>query len=189
MKDYQIYLILINILGLLFGGISLIQKNVKIQMYTNIFSGIISLFGGTLGVLLSFFLLDRKIKKENAMIKIFTLCLLIVQIIFYLILYNILTINFSFNNFFIKNKYILFYLILINVLSFIVYGIDKYKAIHNKRRIRIVTLLLLAFIGGSIGSFFAMYLFRHKTNKTYFKFGIPIIFVTQIVLYFFLISL
>lgn len=189
MKDYQIYLILINILGLLFGGVSLLWKNVKIKKYTNIFLAIISLFGGTLGVLLSFFLLDRRVKKENAMIKIFVLCLLIVQIIFYLIFCNSLTINFSFNNSFIKNKYILFYLILINVLSFIVYGIDKYKAVNNKRRIRIVSLLLLAFIGGSIGSLFAMYLFRHKTNKTYFKFGIPIILVTQIIFYFFLISL
>lgn len=189
MKDYQIYLILINIFGFFWGCISLLQGNEKIKKYMNIFSAIISFFGGTLGVLLSFFLLDRKIKKENAMIKIFLLCLLIVQITFYLIFCNSLTINFSFNNSFIKNKYILFYLIIINIISFIVYGIDKYKAINNKRRIRIVTLLLLAFIGGSIGSLFAMYLFRHKTNKTYFKFGIPIILVTQIIFYFFLISL
>ncbi len=191
MEDYQVYLILINIFGLLVGWITLLQKGTNKKSNMNLFLEIISLCGGSFGVLLSFVLLDRKIRKENAMVKIFVLCLLIIQITFYLMLCKkiINVSSFSFYDYFIKNKFFLYYLILINVFTFIIYGVDKYKAIHSKRRVKIATLLFLAFLGGSIGSILAMYLFRHKTNKTYFKFGIPLILVTQIIFFLFLINL
>ena len=38
-------------------------------------------------------------------------------------------------------------------------------AIKKRSRIRVATLLSLAFIGGSVGGLSAMYLFRHKTNS------------------------
>ena len=44
---------------------------------------------------------------------------------------------------------ILIYLLIINVVTFFAYGIDKYKARHDKWRIPEATLLLLAAIGGS----------------------------------------
>jgi uncharacterized membrane protein YsdA (DUF1294 family) len=69
-------------------------------------------------------------------------------------------------------------------VTFIVYGIGKYNAIEHRSRIRIVTLLGLAFIGGSIGGLLAMHIFRHKTKKDYFNVGIPLIIVMQIVLIF-----
>jgi uncharacterized membrane protein YsdA (DUF1294 family) len=64
--------------------------------------------------------------------------------------------------------YIYYYFIIINILSFILYGIDKFKAIINKRRISEKFLLLLAVFGGSIGSLLGMIIFRHKTQKIYF---------------------
>ena len=39
-------------------------------------------------------------------------------------------------------KVIVIYLLVINVVTFIVYGIDKYKAKHDKWRIPEATLLL-----------------------------------------------
>lgn len=117
MEDYDIYLIIINIFGLVFGGIFSLQRNIKIKRFMYIFLVVISLFGGSLGILLSFLLLDRKIRKENAMLKIFVLCLLVVQIIIYLVFCKNVISNFSFSfyDFCIKNKFFLFYIIFINI--------------------------------------------------------------------------
>lgn len=64
----------------------------------------------------------------------------------------------------------IYYFILINILTFILYGIDKKKAIKGKYRISEYHLLLCSFIGGFIGSFFGMKLFHHKTKKILFWF-------------------
>ena len=63
------------------------------------------------------------------------------------------------------------------------------KARSGKRRYKIVTLLGLCFIGGSIGGLVSMYIFNHKTNINYFTRGIPIIIVTQIVISIFLVNI
>lgn len=60
------------------------------------------------------------------------------------------------------------YLIIINIISFILYGLDKYKAIINKWRIPESVLLTISFLGGGIGSLLGMYIFRHKTKKKKF---------------------
>ena len=43
---------------------------------------------------------------------------------------------------------LLYYLIVINIVSFLVYGIDKWKAKQGSWRISEATLLILAVIGG-----------------------------------------
>lgn len=68
-----------------------------------------------------------------------------------------------------------YYLLIINILTFIIYGIDKYKSIKHKYRISEATLIILAIIGGTIGAFFGMILFHHKTKKKKFIISIPII--------------
>ena len=77
---------------------------------------------------------------------------------------------------------ILIYLLIINVVTFIVYGIDKYKAKHAKWRISEATLLLLAAIGGSIGAWCGMKVWHHKTMHKKFKYGVPAIFILQVAL-------
>ena len=77
---------------------------------------------------------------------------------------------------------ILIYLLIINVVTFIVYGIDKYKAKHAKWRISEATLLLLAAIGGSIGAWCGMKVWHHKTMHKKFKYGVPVIFILQVAL-------
>lgn len=49
-------------------------------------------------------------------------------------------------------KIIGIYLLIINVVTFALYGIDKWKAIHNKWRVREATLLITVLIGGSLGA-------------------------------------
>ena len=76
----------------------------------------------------------------------------------------------------------LYYLIAINIVTFIVYGIDKVKAMKGKWRISEATLLILAVIGGSIGALLGMKVWRHKTMHKKFKYGLPLILLAQIAL-------
>lgn len=76
-----------------------------------------------------------------------------------------------------------YYLITINIYQFIIMGLDKLLAIKKKNRISEKTLLLNAFIGGSIGSIFGMYIFRHKTKKIKFKLLYPTFFIIHLFIY------
>ena len=77
-------------------------------------------------------------------------------------------------------KIILCYLLAVNIATFLLYGIDKYKAKKNRWRISEATLLTVAAIGGSIGAWAGMRVWHHKTMHKKFKYGIPIIIITQI---------
>ena len=91
--------------------------------------------------------------------------------------------------FFIGNPWALLalYLLLINLATFLVFGLDKWKAKRKEkkdtvRRIPEKTLFLSALLGGSIGTIAGMQLFRHKTRHWYFVVGIPAILIVQIAL-------
>ena len=74
------------------------------------------------------------------------------------------------------------YLIIINFIAFFLYGLDKRKAQKNRWRITEKTLIGIAVIGGSLGAFTGMKLFRHKTKKRKFSFGIPLVILMQAIL-------
>lgn len=80
-------------------------------------------------------------------------------------------------------KLFLAYLILINLVNFILFGIDKYRARHGKWRIPEATLFTVAIIGGSIGAYVGMSVWRHKTKHKQFTIGIPLIILLQLALY------
>lgn len=85
--------------------------------------------------------------------------------------------------------YSLYYLLVVNTLTFLLYGIDKYKAKKARWRISEATLLMMAVIGGSIGAWAGMRLWHHKTMHKKFKYGIPLIILLQVVLVFYLHNL
>ena len=80
------------------------------------------------------------------------------------------------------------YLIAINVVTFFMYGIDKWKAKRSKWRISETTLLGMAVIGGSIGAWLGMRMWHHKTMHKKFQFGIPLIIVAQVAMIIWLTS-
>ena len=77
---------------------------------------------------------------------------------------------------------IICYLLAVNIATFLLYGIDKYKAKKSKWRISEATLLTMAAIGGSIGAWAGMRLWHHKTMHKKFKYGIPLIIIMQVAL-------
>ena len=77
---------------------------------------------------------------------------------------------------------IICFLLAVNIATFLLYGIDKYKAKKGRWRISEATLLLMAVIGGSIGAWAGMRLWHHKTMHKMFKYGIPVIIIFQVAL-------
>ena len=60
-------------------------------------------------------------------------------------------------------------LITINLLAFTAFGVDKAKARAGRWRVQESTLLLFAFLGGTLGAYAGRSLFRHKTRKQPFN--------------------
>ena len=79
-------------------------------------------------------------------------------------------------------RIIIIYLLVINIATFFTYGIDKWKAKKSKWRIREVSLLTLAVLGGSIGAWLGMKVWHHKTMHKKFKYGVPAILILQLAL-------
>ena len=79
-------------------------------------------------------------------------------------------------------KFMAAYLILINLIGVAVMGMDKAKAKKHAWRIPEKTLFFVSLIGGSVGTWAGMYLFRHKTKHWYFVIGMPAILILQIMI-------
>lgn len=75
------------------------------------------------------------------------------------------------------------YLIAINIIAFVIYGIDKQKAIRKQWRIPEAQLLAVAAIGGSAGALLGMQFFHHKTRKWKFRLGVPLILAVQLIVW------
>lgn len=79
-------------------------------------------------------------------------------------------------------RIVILYLVAINGVTFLLYGIDKFKAKRSRWRIPESVLLGLAVIGGSVGAWLGMIVWRHKTQHNKFRYGIPLILAIQIAL-------
>ncbi|WP_311525915.1 DUF1294 domain-containing protein [uncultured Parvimonas sp.] len=83
-------------------------------------------------------------------------------------------------------KLLISIIFMMNLISFTIFYIDKRKAIKGKNRISENSLLLSAFLFGSIGAFLSMQIFRHKTQKLKFKILVPLFFALQVVCIYYL---
>ncbi len=78
------------------------------------------------------------------------------------------------------------YLLIMNTIGVVIMGSDKSRARRKVWRIPEQNLFLVSVLGGSIGTWAGMYLFRHKTKHWYFVIGMPLILVLQLVFLYFL---
>ena len=74
-------------------------------------------------------------------------------------------------------QYTLIWVICLSILLFFMMGADKHRAKRKKFRVSEAALFLLALLGGALGGWVGMYVFRHKTRHWYFKLFFPIITV------------
>lgn len=73
-----------------------------------------------------------------------------------------------------------YFLFAINFAGFVTVGVDKYKSRKRLWRIPERVLFWFAIIGGSIGVYIGLLMFKHKTRRWYFMIGIPLIIAIQI---------
>ena len=185
------YLLIINIIALVIYGIKVLVYKHQTRDWFEKLCMFIVLLGGSAGILLMIILFDRKAVKENMMSRVFTLCMLVIQAILLLIVkgYHGDQIHIDFWDYLMQHRILLIYLAVVNILTIIVFGVDKMNAKSNRQRVRIVSLLGLAFIGGSVGALIGMYGFHHKTKKAYFTVGVPLILLMQVVVLFYVMNM
>ena len=185
------YLLIINIIALVIYGIKVLVYKHQTRDWFEKLCMFIVLLGGSAGILLMIILFDRKAVKENMMSRVFTLCMLVIQAILLLIVkgHHGDQIHIDFWDYLMQHRILLIYLAVVNILTIIVFGVDKMNARANRQRVRIVTLLGLAFIGGSVGALIGMYGFHHKTKKAYFTVGVPLILLMQVVVLFYVMNM
>ena len=188
MGSFEIYLVFINVIGFLLFVINLFfvgggDKDTALDKAITI----TALLGGSVGIIIGILIFVLKPQKYNMMSRVFVACVFVIQVVLFLIIkgYIAKSISLAFWDFFAEHKFLIWYLLVINVVTFAVYAIDKVNAAEHRGRIRIITLLGLAFIGGSIGAIAAMYLLRHKTKKDYFTVGVPLIILMHVVVIFY----
>ena len=185
------YLLIINIIALVIYGIKVLVYKHQTRDWFEKLCMFIVLLGGSAGILLMIIFFDRKAVKENMMSRVFTLCMLVIQAILLLIVkgYHGDQIHIDFWDYLMQHRILLIYLAVVNILTIIVFGVDKMNAKSNRQRVRIVTLLGLAFIGGSVGALIGMYGFHHETKKAYFTVGVPLILLMQVVVLFYVMNM
>ncbi|WP_019132208.1 DUF1294 domain-containing protein [Peptoniphilus obesi] len=180
-ERFLYYLIFINIISFFF---ALIDK--KFNKKTKIFAYLTRLscfLGGSLGLFLFIILFDRKSNKGNMMNRVFALSIFVIQVVILIFMKNYKLEDIDFRVWNINpSKILIYYFIIINLFTFFTFGLDKYFAIKNKNRIRIVFLIFLAIIGGSVGGLLSMFIFNHKTRVDYFIYGLPLIILMQVFL-------
>lgn len=76
----------------------------------------------------------------------------------------------------------IYYLLVINLISLFIMKLDKYKAINHQYRVSESMLMMLAIVGGSVGIYLGMYMFKHKTKKIKFYLGVPLIMIIQCII-------
>lgn len=69
---------------------------------------------------------------------------------------------------------------LMSLLLFVTMGADKRRARQGQRRVPEARLFALALIGGAVGGWLGMYVFRHKTKHGKFIVGFPLIALVQL---------
>jgi len=77
-------------------------------------------------------------------------------------------------------------LLLINLFGFILVAIDKRRARKGMWRIPEKNFFIISALGGFPGVYSGLFIFRHKTRHIKFNIGLPLIFVAQLIILYYL---
>ena len=78
--------------------------------------------------------------------------------------------------------------LMINLIGCFMMIIDKYNAIHKKKRISEKTLILISCFGGALFMWISMYLIHHKTKHLKFVFLFPLFAFLHLLLFYLLMK-
>lgn len=175
------YLLLANTIGFIFYLIYKILRPGVVKNFINIFLYLLAIGGGSLGLVLAILIFDRKADKDGLTLKVFAFMALFIEIVLYLLINKDMdALNLDFIGFFRSRLYLLVYLVIINVIIFLAFAYDKYRAKNDGWRVKNFFLLGLSFLGGSLGGLLGMKFLRHKTKKSYYRLGLPLMVLLQV---------
>ena len=178
LTGFQWYIIAINIVAFLVFTIDFqIYKNGGEGIKYSVINNLVTICGGAMGALFAEVLWDHKINKQNAQSRIYTAVWLIIQVAIFWVLWgpNHEASQAQALNIYESHKIIFIYYFAINIVTFVLFVIDKIKAILGAWRIREIILLGLCLLGGGIGGILAMDICNHKVNSMHFMVGVPLL--------------
>lgn len=86
------------------------------------------------------------------------------------------------------SKSVILYFAALNTLTLLIMYADKRKSRAHAWRISESAIFTLSFLGGATGTLLGMELFRHKTKHVRFKFGIPLLMLANLFIYYLVLS-
>ena len=172
------YLVSVNVISII---VFFIDFNLFIKRRKGIrpkwLCNLLIIIGGSFGALLIELICDPKITKQNAQSRVYTIAWLIIHtaVVFALYGSNHELVLQNTRLFYNQHTLLVWYFIAVNLTTFVVFIIDKYKAVHGEWRVREIVLLGMACAGGAAGALLAMDLFNHKVNSNHFMIGVPLL--------------
>lgn len=183
MDNTFIYIFLINLFGFLLYIPYKSMRSGVLKSILILILYLIGICGGSLGLILAILIFDRNAAKDGLSLKGFAFASFVIELVLLLLFRKDMgSLSFDFVRFFEDKPYLLIYLGLINLISFLAFSFDKYRANRGKRRLKNGLLLGLSFIGGAIGGLIGMKVFRHKIKKAYYKMGLPLMILMQVLI-------
>lgn len=86
MSPFMTYLVIINITGFILYLINTLLYRFTAEGQIGAVLTIVSLLGGSLGIVVSILIFDRKAEKGNMMSRVFVSCILVIQVVLFLVL-------------------------------------------------------------------------------------------------------
>ncbi len=74
-------------------------------------------------------------------------------------------------------------MLVMSLITFILFGVDKWKAVHQRWRVPEATLLWCSFLMGGLGGLLGMFTFHHKIRKTKFRVLVPLFTLMQLAIF------
>ncbi|HHV96736.1 MAG TPA: DUF1294 domain-containing protein [Clostridiaceae bacterium] len=81
---------------------------------------------------------------------------------------------------------IIIVLLLVNLFGFVLVAMDKRRAKKRMWRIPEKSFFIISALGGFPGVYTGLFIFRHKTKHIKFTIGLPLIFIIQLVILYYL---
>ena len=144
---------------------------------------------GPFGLVLPLLAWDRKLSKERSWLNVLLVCSLVLWSVVLGFVYALpLDMGTFLGKALIRRRVLEIYLAAASVVTLVVFGVDKRCAVRGSRRIPEAVLLGMCLAGGTVGGLLGMLLFRHKIRSVQFAAGLPLILLTQLAVFAFVVN-